>query len=413
MGIEQEFARYGAKLRNRFWAVSEITDSPRELVVSLWEHNLQDVGGRWIYDDSLARWNGAGRNLLARHLEIAYLERLPVRPVVATMHNREQYLAGKVKQPRNTFEARMELIGRVEQLDGDHFVLGFDQVEDDTPPPDSKPSATKYWHLAEAVEALGGGSVAEATAWVEKHYPADNIGDARANLTHLTVNAPARVHYDIARTNWRSDSGHPRDRLFKERIPGTSNRVRFVPFNPVIHGHVDLQRGSDGKWKAVPLSMESWAQEEAEAQAQAFEQLPALDTDRDARIWGLRAVAQRRGQPLFRARLLDAYGRRCAISGCTATEVLEAAHIQPYRGEHTHRLDNGLLLRADLHTLFDCHLLWVTPDYKVALAPALRTTDYSIYHDAPLVLPNSPADHPNLAHLAEHAQRCARRLDDE
>src|SRR3546814_2389796 len=50
----------------------------------------------------------------------SYRERLPVRPVVATMHNREQYLAGKVKQPRNTFEARMEWIGRVQQRSEEH-----------------------------------------------------------------------------------------------------------------------------------------------------------------------------------------------------------------------------------------------------------------------------------------------------
>lgn len=409
MGIEQEFERYGVKLRNRFWAVSEITESPRQLVVSLWEHNLQTVDGRWVYDDSVARWNGAGKNLLARHLEIAYREGLPLRPVVATMHNREQYLAGKVKRPRNTFEARMEWIGRVERLDGDNFLLVFDRTDEEDVTPASQPSAAKYWHLAEAVEALGAATVDEAVAWVVKHYPDDNIGDARANLTHLTVNAPARIHYDYPRTNWRSDSGHPRDRLFKVQVPGTANRVQFVPFNPAVHGHVDLQRDDHGKWRVVPLTLSEQAQEEAEAQAQAFEQLPPLDSDHDARVWAMRAVAQRRGQPLFRARLLDAYNQRCAISGCTAQEVLEAAHIQPYRGEHTHRTDNGLLLRADLHTLFDCHLLWITPELTVAMAPALRSTEYAELEGKSLLLPSSPTDHPNRTHLAEHASRCEQR----
>lgn len=406
MGIEQEFERYGVKLRNRFWAVSEITDAPRQLVVSLWDHNLQTIDGRWVYDDSLARWRGAGKNLLARHLDTAYREGLPVRPVVATMHNREHYLAGKVKRPRNTFEARMEWVGRVEQLDGDHFVLVFDRTDE---LPTAQPSSAKYWHLAEAVEALGGATVEEASAWVEAHYPSEKLIDARANLTHLTVNAPARVHYDYARTNWRSDSGHPRDRLFKVQVPGTANRIRFVPFNPAEHGHVDLQKDEQGKWKVVPLRLSEQAQEEAEAQAQAFEHLPPLDSDHDARVWAMRAVAQRRGQPLFRARLLDAYDGRCAITGCGAMEVLEAAHIQPYRGEHTHRPDNGLLLRADLHTLFDCHLLWITAQNTIALAPSLLATDYASLAGVSLRLPDDPASRPNPAHLADHARRCQGR----
>src|SRR5690606_9947784 len=109
----------------------------------------------------------------------------------------------------------------------------------------------------------------------------------------------------------------------------------------------------------------------------------------------------RRGQPLFRAKLLDAYGGVCAITGCTAVEVLEAAHVLPYRGAHTHRVDNGLLLRADLHTLFDCQLLWISPEHTVQMAPALLATDYAALHGQPLRLPTSKGDHPNPAHLAE------------
>ena len=124
----------------------------------------------------------------------------------------------------------------------------------------------------------------------------------------------------------------------------------------------------------------------------------------------MRAVAQRRGQPLFRARLLDAYNSRCAISGCTAVEVLEAAHVLPYKGDHTHRVDNGLLLRADLHTLFDCQLLWITPEHTVSLAPALLATDYAALQGQPLTLPTASADRPNPAHLAEHEKRCEARL---
>jgi predicted restriction endonuclease len=50
------------------------------------------------------------------------------------------------------------------------------------------------------------------------------------------------------------------------------------------------------------------------------------------------------------------------MTGCNVIPTLEAAHILPYRGEHTNHVQNGLLLRADVHTLFDLGLLNVDPD---------------------------------------------------
>lgn len=406
MGIDREFGRYGAKLVNRAWAVSALTDEPPQLVVSIWQHNIDTSDGRWVYDDSLARWKGPGKNLLKEHLALAQRDRLPLRAVVATQHNRADVLVNPDKQPRNTFQARPDWMGRVELLDGDRFSLVFEQVGGEET---TTPSPAKYWRVAEAVEALGSGTLSEVEAWVNAHYRDDPLGNARADLEHLTVNSPSRPHYDYGRKNWRSDSGHPRDRLFKMVDLGPPRRTRYVPFNPAVHGHVDLRKNAEGKWEVVPLQLDDQARAEAAGQDQAFSHAQPLDSDHDARVWAMRAVAQRRGQPLFRARLLDAYGGRCAITGCTAVEVLEAAHVLPYRGEHTHRMDNGLLLRADLHTLFDCQLLWITPEFKVALAPALLTTDYATLEGKPLNLPASEADHPNPTHLMEHARRCQAR----
>lgn len=271
----------------------------------------------------------------------------------------------------------------------------------------SSPATAKYWHVADAIEELGSATLAEVEAWDRAHHPDDPLGNARADLEHLTVNAPSRVHYDHARSNWRSDSGHPRDVLFKLSDSGPPRRTRYVFFNPAAHGHVDLQKGNDGKWKAVSLALDEQARAEAEGRAEAFP-VP-LNSDHDARVWAMCAVAQRRGQPVFRAKLLDAYGSRCAITGCSAVEVLEAAHVLPYKGAHTNRVDNGLLLRADLHTLFDCQLLWITSTGTVALAPSLLTSDYAILQGKSLSLPTSPAHRPNPAHLAEHAARCTAR----
>lgn len=416
MGIEKEFAQYDAKLVNRMWAVSALTDEPRQLVVSVWQHNIRATDGRWVYEDVLDRWKGPGRNLLKEHLAIALSENLPVRIVMSTMLNREDVLANPSKQPRNTFKARPDWVGKVELLDGDRFVLSFerrDADEEDRSQLSAFCSSAKYWRVAEAVEALEGGTVAEVQAWLGTHYPSDPIGDLRANLEHLTVNSPSRPHYDYARTSWRSDGGHPRDRLFKVDILGSANRVRFEPFNPATHGHVDLRKNELGKWEVHYLPVDVQARIEAKAHADAFAELPPIENEQDARVWVMRAVAQRRGQPLFRAQLLEAYGGCCAITGCRATEVLEAAHILPYRGDHTHRVDNGLLLRADLHTLFDCMMLWITPDLTVELSPSLMHTDYAALSGQWINLPDEKHQHPNKKHLADHANRCKARWSSE
>lgn len=271
----------------------------------------------------------------------------------------------------------------------------------------TKRSGVKYWRAADAIAELGSATLAEVEAWDRAHFPHDPLGNARADLELFTVNSASRAHHNYARTNWRSDQDHPHDRLFKATDPGPPRRTRYMLFNPAQHGHWDLILIAERKWQAVPLALDDQARVEAEAQTDAFD--TPLNSAHDARVWAMRTVAQRRGQPLFRAKLLDAYGGRCAITGCSAVEVLEAAHVLPYKGEHTNRLDNGLLLRADLHTLFDCGLLWVTPENTVALAPSLLTTDYAALVGKSLALPSALAHRPNPAHLAEHAAACVAR----
>ena len=85
-----------------------------------------------------------------------------------------------------------------------------------------------------------------------------------------------------------------------------------------------------------------------------------------------RMAPQRLGQQAFEARVLVAYGRRCAITGSKIRPVLRAAHIRPVTDGGEHRLDNGLLLRSDVHTLFDHGYLGVDPRYRLHVSPRLR-----------------------------------------
>lgn len=73
----------------------------------------------------------------------------------------------------------------------------------------------------------------------------------------------------------------------------------------------------------------------------------------------------RLGQASFRLRIEDAYQGRCAITGSRIRSALQAAHIRPYAEGDKHLLPNGLLLRSDIHTLFDHGYLSITPDYRL------------------------------------------------
>jgi putative restriction endonuclease len=80
----------------------------------------------------------------------------------------------------------------------------------------------------------------------------------------------------------------------------------------------------------------------------------------------------RLGQGAFRVLVTDAYQRRCALTGERVLPVLEAAHVRPYAAGGSHAVQNGILLRSDLHTLFDRGYLTVTRDHRVEVSKRIR-----------------------------------------
>lgn len=128
--------------------------------------------------------------------------------------------------------------------------------------------------------------------------------------------------------------------------------------------------------------------------------------EEDSRLKVLAQVARRQGAPRFRRALLLAYEGRCAMTRYDAQPALEAAHILPYRGPQTNHITNGLLLRADLHDLFDLGLVAVCPDtMKLELASELAGTMYEPLAGEPLWLPRDAQVHPNLEALQAHYER--------
>lgn len=123
-----------------------------------------------------------------------------------------------------------------------------------------------------------------------------------------------------------------------------------------------------------------------------------------ARQYQLRAICQRMGQSAFRLTLLGAYLGRCSVSDCDAVEALEAAHIIPYKGAATNTIQNGLLLRSDLHTLFDLGSWTLSDDYRVILSPRLINTVYAQFDTQPLRLPNQTNLFPSVEAIRHHRQ---------
>jgi putative restriction endonuclease len=118
-------------------------------------------------------------------------------------------------------------------------------------------------------------------------------------------------------------------------------------------------------------------------------------------------IRPRLGQGAFRVLVTDTYSRRCAVTGERTLPVLEAAHIRPYALGGEHKTANGLLLRSDLHTLFDGGYITVTSKHQLEISPRIREEfengrDYYALHGKRLRIPTSEKDHPDPGLLEWH-----------
>ena len=116
----------------------------------------------------------------------------------------------------------------------------------------------------------------------------------------------------------------------------------------------------------------------------------------------------RLGQGAFRVLVTDAYQRRCAVTGEKTLPVLEAAHIKPYAELGPHRVSNGILLRSDLHKLFDLGYVTVTLELHLEVSPRLKEEwqngrEYYAYHGKELRFrPENPVSIPSREFLVWH-----------
>jgi hypothetical protein len=187
-------------------------------------------------------------------------------------------------------------------------------------------------------------------------------------------------------------------------IQGTANAVyhgdhSYVTPDEVINiamnvGNSEKVESSDGvkpasrkKLQRVPRHLSR----EANLRRRLREEENSLEKDRyfeRARV--LREIVQRHGQPQFRRTLLQAYGTQCVVSGCQCEWALEAAHIVPYSDGGKDDAANGLLLRADIHTLFDLNLIGADPiSRKIIVHQTLQNTEYAKFNGRRLLKPKN------------------------
>ena len=118
-------------------------------------------------------------------------------------------------------------------------------------------------------------------------------------------------------------------------------------------------------------------------------------------------VVPRLGQGIFRIGVTDAYGRACAVTGEHSLPALEAAHIRPYAEGGEHYISNGLLLRSDVHRLFDKGYVTVSTDHRFCVSRRLKEDfdngrSYQPFDKKSIYVPKRSNDRPDAKLLDWH-----------
>jgi len=124
-------------------------------------------------------------------------------------------------------------------------------------------------------------------------------------------------------------------------------------------------------------------------------------------------VLPRLGQGSFRVLVTDKYGRKCAVSNERTLPVLDAAHIKPYSALGEHKVSNGILLRKDIHVLFDKGYLTITPSLIVEVSKRIKEEfengkEYYRFHGLPIHAPLNWIDKPSPENLSWHNEQIYR-----
>jgi putative restriction endonuclease len=203
--------------------------------------------------------------------------------------------------------------------------------------------------------------------------------------------------------------------------PQISTGFGFFPFfwpeelwiRDIPGWHANIQRGrtynlQEGEglaiWKEVVARLEATTWERGRGkEGQGELPIPGGYTD---------PLLQRRriGQGTFSALIRDIYQRRCAVTQEKALPALEAAHIKPFADVEEHTVSNGILMRSDVHRLFDAGYITVTPGYQVEASRRMKEDfndgeNYRKLHGSRIWVPESELLRPDPAALQWHNEQ--------
>jgi putative restriction endonuclease len=188
------------------------------------------------------------------------------------------------------------------------------------------------------------------------------------------------------------------------RSPFFFDESLWIPSPPDFALNIVQGKGYDTN---TPVGKQLWDEVNARLQAQTTPELAAA-AEAPAMYGDPTLMRRRLGQGTFRVLVTDNYQRRCAVTGEKALPVLDAAHILPVAEGGQHRQDNGLLLRTDVHRLFDKGYVTVTPDGRFLVSRRLKDDfdngePYMPFNDQRIWMPGDPLSRPNREALEWHS----------
>lgn len=157
-----------------------------------------------------------------------------------------------------------------------------------------------------------------------------------------------------------------------------------------------------------PHDKSLWQQVEEHLRLVAVDLMPELMIAENSQRVGLpQIVFPRLGQGSFRVLVADAYKRRCVFTDSPVLHVLDAAHIRPFMQEGPHDIRNGILLRQDVHTLFDRGYITVTPEHRIEVSHLIKEEfenghEYYSAHGRQIRLPQDSEQWPAKNFLGWH-----------
>jgi putative restriction endonuclease len=212
-----------------------------------------------------------------------------------------------------------------------------------------------------------------------------------------------------------------RDRIIRYRRSDTQTRGDFVIGCRILTQPFFF---AERQWMPVPatwspniVTFKTYCTDDPEGSSlwnaiQArIAQLPHFIEDGDRARYGTPTLIQPRlGQGTFRIVVTDAYDRRCAITRERTLPALEAAHIRPYADGGSHSPNNGLLLRRDIHALFDAGYVTVTPNLNFEVSRRIKEEfdngrDYYALHGQTIKPPAVPHWKPDAEALRWHNEQ--------